>query len=79
MSYVSPNNKCLIFSNSTSIGHRGNVLSSGVTYATPFPISIFWGLNVDLLVFKAAEMIPMHPGKILTLFFTTNGMEICCM
>ena len=69
----------LLFSNLTSIGCWGNVVSNGLTYATPFPIIVFWGMNVVLLVFKAAETIPVHPGKILTLFFATNGMEISCM
>ena len=40
---------------------------------------IFLGMKVDLPVFKAAETIPVHPGKILTLFFATIRMEICCM
>ena len=71
----------LLFSNSTSVGHRGNVMSNGLMYATPFPIMVFWGWGVNevLLVFKAAETIPVCPGKILTLFFATNGIEICCM
>ena len=51
----------------------------GPTYATPFPIMVFLGVNVVLFVFKAADTIPVHPGKILTLFFATSGMEICCM
>ena len=40
---------------------------------------VFLGIKVDLLIFKAAETIPVHPGKILTLFLATIGMEICCM
>ena len=36
-------------------------------------------MNAVLFVFKAADTIPVHPGKILTLFFATSGMEICCM
>ena len=69
----------LLFSSSTSIAHNGNVLSNGLTYATPFPMIVFLEVKVVLPVFKAAETVPVHPGKILTLFFATIGMEICCM
>ena len=69
----------LLFSSSTSIGHNGNVLSNGLTYATSFPMIVFLGVKVVLPVYKAAETIPVHPGKILTLFFATIGIEICCM
>ena len=69
----------LLFSSSMSIGHNGNVLSNTLTYATPFPMIVFLGGKVVLPVFKAAETIPVHPGKILTLFFATIGMEIRCM
>ena len=66
----------LLFSSSTSIGHNGSVLSNGLTYATPFPMIVFQGVKVVLPVFKAAETIHVHPGKILTLFFATVGMKI---
>ena len=69
----------LLFSSLTSIGHNGNVLSNSLTYATPFPMIVFLGVKVVLPVFKAAETIPVHPGKILTLVFATIAMEICCM
>ena len=55
------------------------MVSNGLTYATPFPMIVFLGVNVVLLVFKAAETIPVWPGKILTLFLASNVMEICCM
>ena len=45
------------------MGHNGNVLSNGLTYATPFPIMVFLGVKVVLPVFKAAETIPVCPGK----------------
>ena len=64
---------------SCSIGLKGNVLSNGLTYVMPLPMMVFLEIKVDLLVFKAAETIPVHPGKILTLFLATIGMEICCM
>ena len=69
----------LLFSSSTSIGHKGKVVSNSLTYATPFPMIVFLGVNVVLPVFRAAETIPVCPGKILTLFFATSGMKICCM
>ena len=69
----------LLFSSSISIGLKGNILSNGLTYATPLPMMVFLGIKVDLLVFKAADTIPVHPGKILTLFLATSGMGICCM
>ena len=40
---------------------------------------VFLGVKVYLPVFNTAETIPVHPGKILTLFLATIGMEICCM
>ena len=43
------------------------------------PLMVFLGIKVDLPVFNAAETIPVHPGKILTLFLTTIRMDICCM
>ena len=69
----------LLFSSSTSMGHNGNVLSNSLRYATPFPMIVFLGRKVVLPVFKAAETIPVHPHKILTLFIATVGMEIYCM
>ena len=61
------------------MGHNGKVLSNGLTYATPFPIIVFLGMKVVLPVFKVAETIPVCPGKILTLFSATIGMEIHCI
>ena len=40
---------------------------------------VFLGVNVALPVFRAAETIPVPPGKTLTLFFATSWMEIRCM
>ena len=65
----------LVVLESISIGLKGN----GLTCATPLPMKVFLGIKVDLLVFKAADTIPVHPGKIVTLFLATIGMEICCM
>ena len=69
----------LLFSSSISIGLKGNILSNGLTYAMPLHMMVFLGIKVDLLVFKVAETIPVHHGKILTLLLATIGMEICCM
>ena len=67
----------LLFSSYIPIGLKGNVLSNGLTYAMPLPMIVFLGVKVDLLLFKAAETIPVSPGKILTLFLATIGMKIC--
>ena len=69
----------LLLSSLTSMGHNGKVLSNGLKYAIPFPMIVFLWVKVFLPVFKAAETTPVHTGKILTLFFATLGMEICCM
>ena len=69
----------LLFSSLTFLGHSGNVQSNGLTYAIPFPMIVCLGVKVVLPIFKAADTIPVCPGKILTLFFATIGMEICCM
>ena len=69
----------LLFSSLTSIGHKHKVVSYSLTYATPFPMIEFLGVNVVLPVIRAADTIPVCPGRILTLFFATSGMEICCM
>ena len=53
----------LLFSSSTSMGYNGNVLSSSLTYATPFPMIVFLGVKVVLPVFKAAETIPVYLAK----------------
>ena len=55
------------------------VMCFQMAYAIPFPMIVFLGVKVVLPVFKAAETIPVCSGKILTLFFATIGMEICCM
>ena len=61
------------------MGCNGKVLSNSLTYAILFPMIVFLGGGeVVLPVFKVPETIPVHPGKILTLFFATIGMEICC-
>ena len=65
----------LVFSSSISIGLKGNILLNGLTYAMPLPMMVFLGIKLDLLVFKAAETIPVHPGQILTLFLATIGMD----
>ena len=69
----------LLFSNSISTGLKGNVKSSGLTYAMPFPVIVWHGTKDVLLTFSTKDTIPVYPGNILTLFLATNGIEICCM
>ena len=69
----------LLFSNSISTGLKGNVKSSGLTYAIPFPVIVWCGTKDVLLSFSAKDTIPVCQGNILTLFLATNGIEICCM
>ena len=64
---------------SISIGLKSKILSNSLTVAMPLPMMVFLEIKVDLPVFKAAETIPVHSGKILTLFLAAIGMEICCM
>ena len=68
----------LLFSNSISTGLKGNVKSSGLTYAMPFPV-IVWHGTKDVYCFSTKGTIPVWPGNILTLFLATNGIEICCV
>ena len=69
----------LLFSNSISTGLKGNVTSSGLTYAMPLPV-IVWHRTKDVLLgFSTKDMIPVWLGNILTLFLATNGIEICCI
>ena len=69
----------LLFSNSISTGLKGNVGSSGLTYAIPLPITVWRGTKDVLLSFSTKETIPVYPGNILTLFLAVNGIEIYCI
>ena len=69
----------LLFSNSISTGLRGNVGSSGLTYAIPLPIIIWCRTNDVLLSFSVNDTIPVCPGNILTLFVAVKGIEIYCI
>ena len=69
----------LLFSNSISTGLKGNVKSSGLTYAMPFPVIVWHGTKDVLLGFSAKDTIPVWPGNILTLFLAINGKEIRCI
>ena len=40
---------------------------------------VFLGVKVIFPVLSAAEIIPVFPGKILTMFLATIGIEICSM
>ena len=69
----------LLFSNSISTHLKGNVKSSGLTYAMPFPVIVWHGTKDVLLGFSAKDTIPVWPGNILTLFIAINDIDICCM
>ena len=69
----------LLFSNSVSTGLKGNVKSSGLTYAMSFPVIVWHGTKDVLLGFHAKDMIPVWLGNIPTLFLATSGIEICFM
>ena len=43
------------------------------------PMMVFLDVKMVLPVFNAAEIILVLPGKILTFFLATMGMEICCI
>ena len=53
-----------LFSNSTSIGFKGSVLSNGFTYTIPFPMIVCLGVNDVLFGFKVEDIVPMLPGSI---------------
>ena len=69
----------LLFSNSISTGLKGNVESSGLTYAMPFPVIMWRGTKDVLLSFSTKDIMPVCPGNILTLFLVIRGIEICCI
>ena len=69
----------LLFLNSISTGLKGNVKSSGLTYAMLFPVMVWHWTKDVLLSLSTKDTIPVWPGYILTLFLATNGIEICCM
>ena len=69
----------LLFFNSISIGFRGRVLSNGFIYAMPFPTIVCLGINDVLLVFKAADIMPLLPGSMRILFLAVRGIDVCCM
>ena len=52
----------LSFSNSISTGLKGNVKSSGLIYAMPFPVIVWHGAKDVLLSFSTKDIIPVWPG-----------------
>ena len=54
------------------MGQSGKVESNSLTYAMPFPIMVFLGLNDVLFDFRANDTTPVLPAKILSLFFARN-------
>ena len=59
------------------MGLSGKFGSDGFTYATPFPIIVFLGVNDVLLSHKVKDTTPAFPGNMHILFLTVNGIEIC--
>ena len=66
-----------LFSNSISIGPRGNFESNGFTYATPFSVIVCLGVNEVLFGHNVNDTTPVFPGSTRTLFLTVSGTEIC--
>ena len=69
----------LLFLNSISTGLKGNIKSSGLTCAIPFPVIVWHGTKDVLVSFSTKDTISVCLGNILTLFLATSGIEICCM
>ena len=66
-----------LFSNSISIGLRGNAVSNGLTYVIPFLVIVCLGVNDVLFGCNVNDTTPVFPGSIRTLFLTEGGTEIC--
>ena len=66
-----------LFSNSISIGLRGNFELNGFTYVTPFPVIVYLGVNEVLFGHNANDTTPVFPGSTCTLFPTVSGTKIC--
>ena len=66
-----------LFSNSISIGLRGNFESNGFTYAIPSPVIVCLGVNDVLFGHNVNDTTPVFPGSTHTLFLTVSGTEIC--
>ena len=73
--YYKPLNNICYFSNSISTGLKGNVRSSGLTYAIPLPIIIWHGTNDVLLSFSTNDTILVCPGSTLILFVAVKDIE----
>ena len=69
----------LLFSNSILTGLKGNVKSSGLTYAMPFPVIMWHGTKDVLLSCSTKDIIPVCLDNILTLFLVISSIEICCI
>ena len=67
----------LLFSNSISIGLRGNFESNGFTYATPFPVIVCLGVKDVLFGCNVNDTTPVFPGSTHTLYLTVSGIKIC--
>ena len=66
-----------LFSNSISIGLRGNFESNGFTYETPSPVIVCLGVNEVLFGHNVNDATPAFPCSTCTLFLTVSGTKIC--
>ena len=66
-----------LFSNSISIGLRGNFESNGFTYATPFLVIVCLGVKDVLFDWNVNDATPVFPRRTRTLFLTVSGTKIC--
>ena len=66
-----------LFSNSISIGLRGNFESNGFTYAILFPVIVCLGVNDVLFGHNVNDATPVFPGSTHMLFLTVISTEIC--
>ena len=65
-----------LFSNSISIGLRGNFESNGFTYVAPFLVIVYLGVNEVLFGCNVNDTTPVFHGSTRTLFLTVSGTKI---
>ena len=68
-----------LFSNSISIGLRGNFESNGFMYVIPLLVIVCLGVNDVLFGHNVNDTTPVFPGSMHILFLTISGIKICWM
>ena len=68
-----------LFSNSISIGLRGNLESNGFICATPLPVMVCLGVNEVLFGHNVSDTIPVFPGSMCTLFLSVVSKSVGCI